>query len=51
MLRIIDERVSSLKNEILKESKIRAESIDNINQCLEVIIIILNLIKLNEISC
>jgi len=33
---MIDERVNLIKNEIMKESKTRAESIENINQCLEV---------------
>lgn len=36
ILRIIDERVNLIKNEIVKESKTRAECIENINQCLEV---------------
>lgn len=36
MLRFLEEKAGGLRNEILKESAIRGESLDNLNQALEV---------------
>ena len=39
-MRAIEEKITVLRNEITRESKLRADSIDNLNQCLEVNIFI-----------
>lgn len=37
LLRLLDDKFNLIKSEIVRESKLRSESIDQLNQCLEVI--------------
>jgi len=36
LLRLLEDKFNLIKSEILRESKLRVESIDQLNQCLEV---------------
>ncbi len=36
LLRLLDDKFNLIKSEIVREGKLRAESIDQLNQCLEV---------------
>lgn len=36
LLRIVEDKVTLLRNEIINESKSRIENINNLNQCIEV---------------
>ena len=49
LLRLLDDKFNLIKSEIVREGKLRAESIDQLNQCLEVMIIIIN-IKSHKIN-
>ena len=38
LLRLLEDKFNLIKSEIIRESKLRVESIDQLNQCLEVLL-------------